>query len=98
MTDIQRSLANDPETAANPALRASTDQIGQRLAAFAGASKKVFDLAAAFAQPDAIAALTGQVAPAAAAMQDALSQPHAAADVYDAAKVLGWHGGNDGQP
>jgi len=86
LADIQK-LLNEPENSGNATLRTEMAQISQRLATFAGASKKVFDLAAAFAQPDAIAALTGQVVPAAAAMQDALHRFHDAADVQDSAKV-----------
>jgi methyl-accepting chemotaxis protein len=50
------------------------------------ASKKVFDFAASFAQPDAIAALSTAVAPAEATVRTALRQFRAAADQNSAAK------------
>ena len=51
------------------------------------ASKNVFDFAASFAQPEAIAALSSTVAPAAAAVQAALKQFHEAAERANAAKA-----------
>jgi methyl-accepting chemotaxis protein len=51
----------------------------------------VFDLSAAFAQPDAIALLAQSVAPAESAMQDALRQYHRVAEQYDAGQVQALH-------
>jgi methyl-accepting chemotaxis protein len=87
LDNIRNLLTNELERTNSPALRLATTQIVQRLATFGGASKQVFDLSAAFAQPDAIAILAKQVGPAEAAMQDALNQFHDAADKYDAATV-----------
>ena len=53
---------------------------------FEDASKKVFDFAASFAQPDAIIALSSSVAPAEAAVREALKQFREAAERANAAK------------
>ena len=57
------------------------------LSTFEDASKKVFALTAAFAQPDAMAALSGAVTPAEAALRTALGELHHAADTSDAIEV-----------
>src|SRR3954454_19757207 len=53
---------------------ASGKKIGTAIAGFDAAAKKVFDFAASFAQPDAIAALETAVAPAEAGLQAALEE------------------------
>jgi methyl-accepting chemotaxis protein len=68
-------------------IRQNAEQIGQRLTAFESAANKVFDLSAAFAQPDAIAMLAQSVTPAEATLQDALRQFHQTANQYDAGQV-----------
>jgi methyl-accepting chemotaxis protein len=86
LADVQKRLADELQQADDPALRAAIAPMGQRLAAFEAACAKVFDLSAAFAQPDAIATLN-KVVPAEAAMGAALRQVHDAANHYDATKV-----------
>jgi methyl-accepting chemotaxis protein len=54
---------------------------------FEGASKKVFDFSASFAQPEAIEALSAVVAPTEAAMQGALKQFSQATDRTNTAKA-----------
>ncbi|MFL5281219.1 MAG: methyl-accepting chemotaxis protein [Rhodopila sp.] len=87
LTEIRTQLANELKQAEGTSVHAAIDPVLQRLAAFEAVSQKVFDLAAAFAQPDAIAMLSQQVAPAEAAVTAALHQFHEAADAKDAAKA-----------
>ena len=56
------------------------------IATFEGASTNVFDFAAAFAQPDALAAVSNKVAPAEGAVRTALEQFHEALGRDRAAK------------
>jgi methyl-accepting chemotaxis protein len=69
------------------ATRSSGQGIAASITAFGEAARKVFELSAAFAQPDAIAALASRVAPAEAAMEDSLRLFHQAADQDEAAKA-----------
>jgi methyl-accepting chemotaxis protein len=87
LAGIQTSLTNEVDQARSPGLHAAAERIARELTTFGAASKKVFDLSAAFAQPDAIDVLTKQVVPAETAIQDALHQFHDAANAYDASKV-----------
>src|SRR3954468_8707994 len=57
LTEIRTQLANELKQAEGTSVHAAIDPVLQRLAAFEAVSQKVFDLAAAFAQPDAIAML-----------------------------------------
>jgi methyl-accepting chemotaxis protein len=77
------SLSSD--TAAD--VKASGAKIVDAIGAFDNASKRVFELAASFAQPDAIAALATGVAPAETALQAAFKQFHDTATQSNAAKV-----------
>ena len=88
-----RTLLADARTQETLALgsaagvRDSGAKIATAITAFEDASKKVFDLAASFAQPDAIKALQTTVGPAESALEAALKEFHEAADRNDAAKV-----------
>jgi methyl-accepting chemotaxis protein len=80
-THLQASLAAVVTTlhdaagaSADPAVRAAAGEITGAINAFAASATKVFDFAASFAQPDAIAALANQVAPAEAGLQSAQSK------------------------
>jgi methyl-accepting chemotaxis protein len=63
------------------------NKIVAAIAAFEDASAKVFELAASFAQPDAIAALSKSVAPAEIVLEAALKQFQAATNRSNDAKV-----------
>jgi methyl-accepting chemotaxis protein len=69
------------------AVKAAGTEVVKALTEFETASKKVFDQAAAFAQPDAIATLQNSVAPAQSALQDALKRFEQSADDQDAAQA-----------
>jgi methyl-accepting chemotaxis protein len=69
------------------AAMASAAEIARQLDVFDTASKKVFDLTAAFAQPDAIAALASGVVPAEVVIQDKLRAYHDAMTRVEAGKV-----------
>jgi methyl-accepting chemotaxis protein len=79
---LQRTSANSPVAS----IRDSSANVATAIGGLETASKKVFDFAASFAQPDAIAALSNSVAPAEAAVRNALRQFRAAADQNSAAK------------
>jgi methyl-accepting chemotaxis protein len=68
-------------------VKAASDSILAGIGTFEEASKKVFDLAESFAQPEAIAALSSAVAPAETAVQAGLKQFHGAADRINGQKV-----------
>src|ERR1035437_1776618 len=80
LNDAKRSLKENlaGNTAAD--VKASSTKIVTAIGQFEDASQKVFDFAASFAQPDAIAALSSTVAPAEAAVQAALKQFRETAD------------------
>ena len=80
--NLQATLAKSTTTG----IKASSINIIAAIAMFEDASKKVFEFAAAFAQPDAIAALSKSVDPAEAAVEVAVKQFHEAADRNSAAK------------
>jgi methyl-accepting chemotaxis protein len=84
--ETRKSLQATLAKTASTSIKASSADVIAAIGAFEDASKKVFDFAASFAQPDAIAALSGVVAPAEIAVQTALQQFHAAADKNGAAK------------
>ncbi len=75
-TSLQATLAKS----SSAGIKTGTANAIAVIATFENASRKVFDLASAFAQPDAIAALSGTVVPAEAAVQAALKQLDEAAD------------------
>ena len=79
---LQAALAKSTATG----LKASSAKIIAALGTFEDASKTVFDFAAAFAQPDAIAALSKTVAPAEAAVRAALKEFDEAINQNSAAK------------
>jgi methyl-accepting chemotaxis protein len=81
-TRLQATLASSSTVG----IKTGTANVIAAIGTFEDASRKVFDLAAAFAQPDAIAALSKTVAPAEAAVQAALNQLHGAADRNSALK------------
>jgi methyl-accepting chemotaxis protein len=67
-------------------VKTAQTKVAAATVAFEAASKKVFELTAAFAQPDAIAVLSEQVAPAEAVLQASLKEFHDAAVRSSAAK------------
>jgi methyl-accepting chemotaxis protein len=73
---LQATLAKSTATG----IKASSTNIIAAIGTFEDASRKVFEFATAFAQPDAIAALSTSVAPAEAAVEVALKQFHEATD------------------
>jgi methyl-accepting chemotaxis protein len=80
---LRENLAKDVA----PDVKTAGGKVVAAIEAFEKASKKVFDFAASFAQPDAIAALSAEVAPAETAIQAALKQLHEATDRTSAAKA-----------
>ena len=74
LDDALKTLEQELAADAASEVKAGSAQIASTIDTFGKASKKVFDFCASFAQPDAIAALSSAVAPAEAAMQDALKQ------------------------
>ncbi len=91
LSDSRQILSKQLGRNSDSGMRQGAEQIGQRLTAFESQANKVFDLSAAFAQPDAIATLAQYVAPAEAEVQAALQQFHHAADQYDASQVAALH-------
>jgi methyl-accepting chemotaxis protein len=87
LAGIRTRLASELKQAETPALRTAIEPVQQQLAAFEAAAKKVFDSAAAFAQPDAITALSQLVAPAETAVAAALHQFHEAAGAQAEARA-----------
>jgi methyl-accepting chemotaxis protein len=79
---LDRSLAGGTSNG----MKAGGAAIIDAMAAFDSGAKKVFDLAASFAQPEAIAALAQHVAPAQAALQAALERFEQSAQRNSAAK------------
>jgi methyl-accepting chemotaxis protein len=69
-------------------IKATGNKVLVAIGVFEGASKKVFEFATAFAQPDAIETLSKTVAPAEIAVQAALKQFDEAADRSSAAKEM----------
>ena len=88
---VSKTLHGAADASADPEMRTAAGDVGRANDAFAAAAKKVFDLAASFAQPDAIAALTTQVAPAQARLQAALSAFGKAATARSAAEAAAMH-------
>jgi methyl-accepting chemotaxis protein len=86
LTEIGKLLAGE-QGDGDAAVLASVTQIAERLDAFAAASRKVFELSAAFAQPDAIAMLAHEVAPVEKAIQVRLQGFHDARAAFEASKV-----------
>src|SRR5665647_3738986 len=80
---LKENLAGN--TAAD--VKASSTKTVVTIEAFESASKKVFEFAASFAQPEAIAALSSAVAPAEAAVQAALKEFREAAGRTNAEKA-----------
>jgi methyl-accepting chemotaxis protein len=79
---LDRSLADGT----SHGMKAGAAAIIDAMAGFDASAKKVFDLAASFAQPEAISALAQHVAPAQAALQAALERFEQAAQQNSAAK------------
>src|SRR5665213_1804041 len=92
VAQVKRLLAGEQRSDDDAAMRAGAEQMAQRITAFEGEAKKVFDLSDSFAQPDAIAALSQVVAPTQAAAQEALLGFRNAANRRDAAKVAAMQG------
>ena len=84
--EIRKSLQATLAKTTATSIKASSTNIIAAIGAFEDASKKVFDFAASFAQPDAIAALSDAVAPAEKAVRAGLQQFRAAADQNSATK------------
>jgi methyl-accepting chemotaxis protein len=84
--DANRTLKETLAATSATDVKATGNEIVVAIAAFEGASAKVFDFAASFAQPDAIAALANTVAPAQTALQAALKRFREAADRNSDAK------------
>jgi methyl-accepting chemotaxis protein len=81
-TALNDALAGDTP----PAVKAAVAEIVNAFARFETASKKVFEQTAAFAQPEAIATLQSEVAPAQSKLQGALQQFDHAVNANSAAK------------
>jgi methyl-accepting chemotaxis protein len=72
LSGIPNLLHGATEASADAAVQAAAARIAGAIDTFAAAGKQVFDFAASFAQPDAIAAVANRVAPAEATLQAAL--------------------------
>ena len=71
---VLTTLHDAADASIDPAVQAAATEITGAINAFAASAKEVFDFAASFAQPDAIAALGSQVVPAEARLQSAQSK------------------------
>jgi methyl-accepting chemotaxis protein len=88
LLDGAKKILNDNLTGdASADVKAGSHAIIAAIGTFEGASKKVFDFAASFAQPEAIEALSAVVAPAETTMQAALKQFREATDRTNTAKA-----------
>jgi methyl-accepting chemotaxis protein len=74
LSDARKILEEDRAGGSAADVKASRSRIVAAIGIFEEASKKVFDFAASFAQPEAIAALSSAVAPAETAVQAAVKQ------------------------
>ncbi len=91
LADVLKTLRDVTSTITDAPIQASATEIAGALDTFSTAATKVFDFAASFAQPDAIAALSSQVAPAEKQLQAALDRFEAAATSQSSAEVAAIH-------
>jgi methyl-accepting chemotaxis protein len=87
LDDAKKVLNQNLTSNAAADVTAGSTAIVAAMGKFEDASKKVFDFAASFAQPEAIAALSSAVAPAEATVREALKQFREAANRTNVAKT-----------
>jgi methyl-accepting chemotaxis protein len=89
LAGVKKVLRREREHAGDAATVSGVELLTQRLAAFEVAAKKVFDLTAAFAQPDAIAMLASGVTPAEAAVEEQIGAREDAMARFETGLVSG---------